>query len=50
MEKKEYMAPEMEIVEFTEQGGILQGASNGNADGGYNSGVTPPTPPDDDED
>ena len=48
MKKNDYVSPEMEIVEIAEQNVLM--ASEGSAGGGFNPGVTPPLPPDDDED
>ena len=43
MKKNEYVSPEMEIMEITEQGSLLAGASNnGDMDGGIVGGGDDP--------
>ena len=41
MKKNEYVAPEMEIVEITEQYGILAGSIDGNLTGDKNDDDVP---------
>ena len=44
MKKNEYMAPEVEVVELTEQGCVLTTASQTGQGGELGSGTPPPPP------
>ena len=43
MKKNEYVSPEMEIVEITEQYGILAGSDGNNLEGDLIPGATAPS-------